>query len=133
MTKLRQVYRDKSACKEVKAFMRANDPVAASEVIPRFKRKAGEHQSVEKPNGSCALNDRIKKLLDHVDWCHANRGGDAIYFDRRPYGTDVPWHDVRDATAKQIAAAKTDGPNAKKRRIKQVKKKGKRGKRGKKP
>ena len=100
--------------------MRANDPVAASEVIPRFKRKAGEHQSVEKPNGSCALNGRIKELLDHVDWCHSNRGGDSIYFDRRAFGADVP-DDVREATAAQIAAAKTDGPNAKKRRVKQVK------------
>jgi len=116
---LRDAYANRAACKMVKAFMKARDPVAAAEVIPRFKRKAGEHQSVEKPDGSCELNNRIKKLLGHVDWCHANRGGDSIYFDRSAFGGV---DDVRLATPQQVAAAKTNQPGEPKLRT--IKKKG---------
>jgi len=84
--------------------MRRRDPLAAAEVIPRFKRKAGEHKSVELPNGKCALNDRIKVLLKHVDWCHANRGGDSIFFERKAVGRV---DDVRLATPAELAEAKT--------------------------
>lgn len=124
VTKLRQVWRDKSACKEVKAFMKERDPLAAEQVIPRFKRKAKEHGAVELPNGKCALNERVKQLLDHVDWCLSKRGDQpgGVLFDR---AANIPGRvdDVREATATEIANGKTGGPNAPKKYTGRTKKK----------
>lgn len=89
--RLRQAYANKRECHMVKNYMKEHDPIAAAEVIPRFKRDAGEHSSIETNTGSCALHRRLKVLLDHIDWCAANRPGPDLYYERIPeeFGPEV--------------------------------------------